>query len=617
MGLFRRSALVIASAVLAAVFWFATRGRAAAAEAASRAAAAIPPAAPPPGRLATRLSVAGAAAVVAAWTGRTVTSLGHGVASVDSLQHHLPFAARFAQEGWLTRLHFAWLDPVWSYYPSNSELFHGVAMLSLGRDVLSPLLNLGWLALALLAGWCVGRPWGVGPVTLTGVAIVTALPVMSLTQAGSAGNDIPVLALWVACLALLVQVPLTERAPLLFAGLAGGLALASKLTVLAPLGLLTVVLLIAAPKGSRGRVLAWWAVPLAVASAFWFLRNLVRAGNPIPALDVPGLPSIRFPAVEAYGFSVADYLGDGRFWNTVVPNGLREAFGLGVLAIVLLAALGLVLAAIRGPGRFVKGLGVVGIASVLAYVVTPLTAYGPEGNLYLFGANTRYLTPALAAGLVLLPLVMPVLRVRRFGRPLAAYLLVLGATLFGGTGVWRSWSGQHRRAAVAAGVLTVVVLAWMPRLRRMSGRRLALVVVVLAAAVVAAGLRVERHFEAGRYADDRLAGWADSVHGARIGFVGVAEHYPLYGLHLSNRVEYVGQRGLHGAFSSIRTCEAFRAAVASGGYDFVVTGPEKWQLEPAPESGWMRSDPRATLVLEAGRRLVFRRAPGPASGPCP
>ena len=351
--------------------------------------------------------------------------------------------------------------------------------------------------------------------------------------------------------------------------------------------------------------------------AFWFLRNLAYAGNPIPALDVPGLPSVRFPAVEAFGFSVADYLGDGRFWSTVVPNGLRDAFGLGVLAVVLLAGLGLVFGAFRGPGRLVKGMGVVGVVSVLAYVVTPLTAYGPAGNPYLFAANTRYLTPAMAAGLVLLPIVLPALRVRRFGRPLAAYLLVLGATLFGGAGVWRSWSGEHRRAALAAGVLTVVVLAWLPRLRRMPRGRVAFVVAILLAAVAAAGLRVERHYEAGRYAESRLAAWADSVRGARIGFVGVSEHYPLYGLHLSNRVDYVGQQGPHGSFSSIRTCEAFRAAIAAGGYDFVVTGPEKWQLEPAPESDWMRSDPAATLVLEAGRRLVFRLAPAPAPGPCP
>ena len=46
------------------------------------------------------------------------------------------------------------------FYPQNSELVHAVGMVLGGRDFFSVFLNLGWLALALLAAWCIGRPYG-------------------------------------------------------------------------------------------------------------------------------------------------------------------------------------------------------------------------------------------------------------------------------------------------------------------------------------------------------------------------------------------------------------------------------------------------------------------------
>ena len=48
--------------------------------------------------------------------------------------------------------------------------------------------------------------------------------------------------------------------------------------------------------------------------------------------------------------------------------------------------------------------GAVTIVAAIAYLFTPLTAAGPEGHPLAFGINLRYLTPALALGLALLPL---------------------------------------------------------------------------------------------------------------------------------------------------------------------------------------------------------------------
>ena len=79
----------------------------------------------------------------------------------DTTWYHMSFSARFAQTGHVGPLHFT--DPLklaaW-FYPQNSELLHGVGIVFLKTDFLSPLINLMWVALCLLAAWCVGRPYG-------------------------------------------------------------------------------------------------------------------------------------------------------------------------------------------------------------------------------------------------------------------------------------------------------------------------------------------------------------------------------------------------------------------------------------------------------------------------
>ena len=52
------------------------------------------------------------------------------------------------------------------FYPANGEIFHSVGMLAFGRDLLSPLLNLGWFVGCLVACWCIGRPYRVAPWSL-------------------------------------------------------------------------------------------------------------------------------------------------------------------------------------------------------------------------------------------------------------------------------------------------------------------------------------------------------------------------------------------------------------------------------------------------------------------
>jgi hypothetical protein len=588
------------------------------------------PRVPPGHRWAAPVATLMGGMVIAEWSVYARAAYRAGITSVDSLHYHLPFAARFFQAHEVSRLTFLWIDPVWSFYPSNAELFHAVGMVTLGRDVLSPLLNVGWLVLALVSSWVVGHRFGVGHLTVAVVVLVLAAP-FTAPQAGSAGNDAPALALLLASLALVMQDDHRPSATII-AGLAAGMACGTKMTALAPALALTVVVTARVPRGRRLSTAATWTGALAVAGGYWFLRNLVRTGSPMPALAIPGLPSPRLPVVEAYGYSVADYLGDGRFWRSVVPDGLRQVFGATYPIVLALAAAGL-LVGIRivlnrtraeasaagslqaGPARrpAVAMLLVMALLAGTAYVMTPLTAYGPRGDPFLFGANLRYGFPALLAGLLLVPLALPRARARWSTALLLAVALVLAVEL--GTGVRPDRGPLRSRPSWFVAVLVVWAAAWtIGRHRRLTGvdRRVrAMVVAGALILLVAVGYRPASTYLDRRYKVDPIWAWAQTVHDARIAVVGYAQQYPLAGSDLSNHVQYLGEEGWGGSFESYRRCEDLMRALHAGRYDFLVAGSEKWGVEPAREQRWVREDPSLVPLVGPSshpdvRATVFR-----------
>src|SRR5215203_3425942 len=115
--------------------------------------------------------------------------LSTGMTGFDSTWYHGPFAAGFFQTGNTWDLHFIAPQFLAWFYPANAEIFHAAGMLAFGRDVLSPLLNIGWFVGCLVACWCIGRPYRVGPWSLALGAIALSVPALA-DQAGEARNDI-------------------------------------------------------------------------------------------------------------------------------------------------------------------------------------------------------------------------------------------------------------------------------------------------------------------------------------------------------------------------------------------------------------------------------------------
>ena len=307
------------------------------------------------------------ALVVAHWGLTTDSALGRGMFNFDSLWYHMPFAADIAQSHSVTGFHHP--ETVFAnwFYPQNSELLHADGILLAHRDTLSLFLNYGWLAIAFLAAWCIGRPYGRGHLSVVAVAILLECHILIVREPGAAKNDLAVAALLLAAIAILITawaarsregepgagegLSLPVGWPLAAAGLAVGLAAGTKVTVLALAGALSVAVLVLAPAGRRRAAAAWWFLPALLGGGYWYVRNLIAAGNPIPEIGHLGPLSLPHPEhlqTARPDFDIAHYATDTGVWSDYFFPGLHHAFG-GLWPLVPLAG-----PRRRGPGA---GLG--------------------------------------------------------------------------------------------------------------------------------------------------------------------------------------------------------------------------------------------------------------------
>jgi hypothetical protein len=563
-------------------------------------------------------AAAGAIVLVAgAWLVKTFYALRGGMMHWDTLWYHMPFAARFFQDGWVTRLHYVNNLPH-TYLPANAELVHAVGILTFGNDVLSPVLNLGWLALALLAAWCIGRPDGVGAATLTGAALVLAVPVMVESQGGSAQSDVVGLALLLSALALAVQ-PDRSNSVLALAGASAGLALGTKLTFVAAILALSVVLIVAS-RGRRRRVAVVWGLAAAVTGSFWYVRNLAQAGSPMPWFSL-GLGPVALPSLDTETFdcgttSVADYArSPAAFARDLVPD-ISVALGPRWLLMLGLTAAGIVIAIIARRSQAATMLGVVALLAAVAYVVTPATAGGPNGGCFYY--NTRFAVPALALGVMALALVLAGTRV-----PPGWVAALLAVVMAANVAAWNV--GNPAPRLLLAGAVAFVSAGALRRLRlapSMPRIRISLVLLAGALVVVAVGWTVQDQYLRDRYADGGMPELSDAAYlavrdvtGARIAVAGFYTHYPLYGIDLSNRVDYPAMLTSWGRFQPIMRCSDWRHALRVGGYNLVVTAAGGYGGPEPKEARWTRGDPAATELVHQDKSSVFRIDPNRMARP--
>src|SRR5262249_2270751 len=109
----------------------------------------------------------------------------------------------------------------------------------------------------------------------------------------------------------------------------------------------------------------------------WYLRNLVVSGNPFPWQDIG--PIHHAEALQGrHPYSILHYATDTSVWGRYFTPALHERLGdlwPGYLALAVIAVL---LVLWRGGG-VERMLGVVAVLSFIAYLLTPLSASGPDG----------------------------------------------------------------------------------------------------------------------------------------------------------------------------------------------------------------------------------------------
>ncbi len=472
-------------------------------------------------RPASMAAVVAVSVMAADWFNRTMDSLHHGMTSTDTLWYHLPFAARFAQQGTIVPLHYVDSEAVTVFFPASSELVHALGIEFLGSDLLSPLVNLGWAALALLAAWCIGRPFGVAPASLIGVVVLLVTPGLVATQPGGGYDDIVGLALVLASAALLVTASSrgdpTRPVGQAVAALAAGLALGTKFTFVAPVAALTVGIWVLAGRGRRWAEGGTWLLLVVVTGGFWYLRNLFTVGNPLPSLHVAiGPLALPSPTTKTPTSTVSHFLLNAGAWHRYLLPGLRLSFGPVWWAVLGLAGAGLVLGVVAGPLRMTRMLAVVGVVTGAAFLVTPqyLTILGAP---IFFVDNVRYSDAALVLGLALLPLAPVFTRRGRWRWLLGGELVVIGVTQLDGT-IWPidvlaqrfgyPIGGIDSLIGLVCGVM-VLVLGTILVLVRHSGRgwsRPRRPVVLVALAVLVAVLAVPGIALQRFYLDHRYAG---------------------------------------------------------------------------------------------------------------
>lgn len=606
LGLLTRAGVVAGCALTGAIAW----------AAASRVASADRgrPRRSPPRPLERAVAACGVAAVGAAWFGWVIYAYRHGMQTPDTLWYHLPFAARFAQTGSILHLYYTDSDPVVVFYSANAELFHTLGIVLFRSDLLSPAINLAWAALALAAAWAIGRPTGREPHCLLGCAIVLATPGLVDTQPGGGYNDAVCIALLLAAGAMLVNGGARLPASA-FAAAAAGLALGTKFTMIVPTLMLAVVGVALARRGERRREAAVWVAGLLLLGGYWYVRNLAIVGNPLPSLVVHlGPLSLPSPHVATPSFTVGQYLTNFHVWRLFYLSGFRRALGPVWWAILALAAIGCGAALVAG-GALRRGLAVVSIFAAVSFLVTPQFLGLPGIPLFFF-ANVRYIAPALALALMLVPLHQLFRRSAFATALLAGLALMLVITLLDGA-IWPTGIGSQPFSApvrgtaaiggalLAAGLL-LADLAWraLPR-GRLGARAWATAIAAVVAVVVVGGWRTANSYAHRRYAATahipEIYAWAQTVHHQRIGIVGLTEQYPLYGRDSSNYVQYVGEPEPHHGFAQIASCRQWRVQVDRGHYGWLVLVPPGFPLGSrytvAPQLAWTVPSPVATEVI--------------------
>jgi hypothetical protein len=419
------------------------------------------------------------------------------------------------------------------------------------------------------------------------------------TQPGQASNDIVTTALFLTAVALLFEGRLAP-APTAIAAIAAGIALGTKLTVATPVVVLTVGVVVLAIRARRPATAVAWCVFLGLSGGYWFTRNWIVAGNPLPWSEF-SLGPLTVEAEINGRPGLVEVLDQGETWRRFIFPGFLDAIGPAWPVVLAIGIAGAVVGVANGRLPIHRVAGASALVGIVAFPFTPYTGDLGGGG---FVFTVRYLIPELLVGLMLLTMAVTGTVVWR--RALFAVLIVLVVLDLSTSYIEGipSWPTDEVVVGVLAGLaaIGVAILILAP-----PGRNLVRwgAVGAVAGGLVAGGWLVQRAYFEHRYVDaglpnDETNAFFQDLSDERVAVFGTEHFYPLFGIDLSNRVLRIASPDQS---SAAQECRSWRAAL--GDFNYIVIGHQQFS-EPGPDEAWIADDPATSPVLRDGDATVYR-----------
>lgn len=573
----------------------------------------------------------GASAALALWLlasawNRTVLP----AEDIDTLTIHFPMVGKWVQSGSMWQVHQ--FVPLLAHgnYPHTGDVVFLAAILPWSNDWLTGAVNAVYIAFAAMAVYAIARELGAPrPSAMLAGSLFGSVPVVAVGANGGGMTDSITFAAFAGALLFLLRYERgAPRGELWLAGLGLGLAFGTKWYGVWAVALVVAVWLAArlvhrrgtgvrrteggpaVSRAARGdgfarRLLRNGAVLaglIAAVGGFWLLRNLVESGSPVFPSSLGPFDTPFDPLRACADFTVADYIGDGDAWTDDILPAYRQAYLWSGAAIGagLLAAVALALRARRDPARGAVLAGaLLSVLLALAYLVTPTSAAGPEGDPALVGANTRYLVPAIVVAAPLAGWALG--RAGRLRIPLE--LACAAAVVYG---IAESFDVTLGVVVAVLGVLVVLAgAAWLVLhlSRRLPHRaRLAVLGAAITAALtgaVAIGHLRQEEFNRTRYTSgEPTQDWIarNAPEDTRIALAGVwgvkvrSPVWPAFGERIDNEVDFVGPT-IDGQVREHASRERWAEALRDGDYDLVLVGRGGYVKE-CPVAGQYSDDDR-------------------------
>jgi hypothetical protein len=258
--------------------------------------------------------------------------------ATDALWYHLTTVAGWLQEGQIGPSDLS----IWStVYPYNGELLFTWPALLLGDDTFVDAVQLPFAIIASTAVAGISQVVGLSTRGAAATGCLFLLAPIVLSQATANYTDLIFIAFFLSCFYFVLRFAADLGATgggnltyILLAGLAGGLALGTKVLGIIYLGVLVLLLLghvLAARLGGRanGKRVVWslilFAVPVLALGAYHYVETWVRFGNPLYPVRIAAF-GVEFFSGRSVDWFLTPPLRDGAWWQELWGQWRQDYF---------------------------------------------------------------------------------------------------------------------------------------------------------------------------------------------------------------------------------------------------------------------------------------------------